>query len=85
MRTMTPGGCSVTGNTVSEVSIYKRTYSAGIAWAGVSNVYSHNVVRNMPHNCILGAGNIAQSDVGGVNNTCVGPLPPPPGWGGRRC
>jgi len=50
---------------------WKRTYQAGIHWAGVSNTYSHNTVTDGPHNCFLGGGNEADanSTVAGVD--CV--------------
>jgi hypothetical protein len=30
---------------------------SGIHWAGVNNTYSHNVIHDAPHNCMLGGGN----------------------------
>ena len=50
------------------MALYKRTYQPGIHWAGVNNTYSHNVVSHGPHNCVLGGGNEADADEGGVGN-----------------
>ena len=46
---------------------YKRTYQAGIHWAGVSNNWTHNIVTDGAHNCFLGGGNEA-GEYGGVDN-----------------
>jgi hypothetical protein len=61
----------VTGNNVHSFARWKRTYQAGIHWAGVGNSYSHNTVSDGPHNCFLGGGNEADanSTVAGVD--CV--------------
>lgn len=68
MRTLSPGRCLVTGNTVTQMAQYKRTYQPGIHWGGVNNTYSHNKVSHGPHNCFLGGGNEVETDVGGVDN-----------------
>ena len=59
-RTLTPGQCFATRNTVSDFALVKRTYQPGIFWNGVGNTYSHNSVHNSPHVCILGGGNMGQ-------------------------
>lgn len=41
---LSPGGCSVTGNFVTRMAQYKRTYQPGIHWGGVKNNYTHNTV-----------------------------------------
>lgn len=52
-------------------SRWKRTYQAGIHWAGVGNTYRHNDIADGPHNAMLGGGNEADagSTVAGVD--CV--------------
>jgi hypothetical protein len=64
------GGLSVTGNAVSRFALWKRTYEAGIHWAGVGNTYSDNHVSDGPHNCFLGGGNEATLPAG-VGVDCV--------------
>eukprot|EP01050_Picozoa_sp_SAG11_P050043 SAG11_NODE_27668_length_330_cov_0.900433_1_plen_91_part_01 len=56
-RTLEAGEMFVTHNRISNFSLVKRTYVPGIFWQGVGNTYSHNVITNGPHNCILGGGN----------------------------
>ena len=65
---MQSGECVVSGNTVTQFGLYKRTYQPGIHWAGVDNNYTHNTVTNGPHACIAGGGNDAPTNVGGVGN-----------------
>ena len=72
MSTMTSGNCVISGNTVTQMGQYKRTYQPGIHWAGVDNNYTLNVVHNGPHACISGGGNDAPTDVGGVGNLFEG-------------
>ncbi len=67
LLTLTPGHCSVTGNTVTRMAQYKRTYQSGIHWGGVDNTFSANTVTDSPHNCFLGGGNEVGA-VGGVGN-----------------
>eukprot|EP01047_Picozoa_sp_COSAG01_P025985 COSAG01_NODE_1658_length_9590_cov_6.038984_4_plen_563_part_00 len=68
MRTLSPGHCNISGNMISEVALYKRSYSAAIQWSGVANTFSGNSLQNAPHNCVNGGGNIAEPDVGAVGN-----------------
>eukprot|EP00935_MAST-01C_sp_MAST-1C-sp1_P002107 g2107.t1 len=70
-ESLTPGNLSVSGNRVRNFARFKRTYQAGIHWAGVGNRYTHNIVSDGPHNCFLGGGNEADpnSTVAGVD--CV--------------
>jgi parallel beta-helix repeat protein len=70
-ETLAKGNLNVSGNHVHSFARWKRTYQAGIHWAGVSNSYSHNTVTDAPHNCFLGGGNEADanSTVAGVD--CV--------------
>jgi hypothetical protein len=72
--TLEKGNLSVIGNHVYSFARWKRTYQAGIHWAGVSNTYSHNVVTDSPHNCFLGGGNEADADstLAGVDCTFDG-------------
>jgi len=59
----------VIGNQVYSFARWKRSYQAGIHWAGVGNTYSYNTVTDGPHNCFLGGGNEADanSTVAGVD------------------
>ena len=52
----------VRDNTVSRFARHKRTYQAGVHWAGVGNAYLHNTVSDAPHTCFLGGGNEADAD-----------------------
>eukprot|EP01052_Picozoa_sp_SAG31_P013314 SAG31_NODE_798_length_12027_cov_8.190057_8_plen_745_part_00 len=68
MRTLSPGNCTINGTWISAVALYKRSYSAAIQWSGVANTFSRNLIQNAPHNCVNGGGNIAEPDVGAVDN-----------------
>ena len=57
MSYLRQGHMFVTANHIANFSLWKRTYQPGIFWQGVGNNYSHNVVENGPHNCVLGGGN----------------------------
>eukprot|EP01043_Picozoa_sp_COSAG02_P018964 COSAG02_NODE_900_length_16073_cov_87.296607_2_plen_331_part_00 len=64
---LTPGNLSVLRNEIYDVAQWKRTYTPGIHWGGVSNTYSHNTVHKLPHNCFLGGGNeVKQVQPGGA-------------------
>ena len=56
MRTLTPGGCVVTNNTITRMGQTKRTYQPGLRWAGVENNFTFNRVFNGPHACVSGGG-----------------------------
>ena len=58
---LVPGNVSVQFADVKRFALWKRTYEAGIHWAGVGNEYSDNVVAGGPHNCFLGGGNEADA------------------------
>ena len=45
--TLRQGNLQITGNTISHFALWKRTYEAGIHWAGVYNNYSNNTVLGM--------------------------------------
>ena len=68
------GNLNVSWNYVHGFARWKRTYQAGIHWAGVGNTYSHNTVTDGPHNCFLGGGNEADGNttVAGVDCTFEG-------------
>jgi len=69
--TLTRGNLRVSENVVSRFARHKRTYQAGIHWAGVSNKYVRNSVSDAPHVCFLGGGN--EADTGsGANDTLAG-------------
>ena len=57
MSYLRQGHMFVTANHIANFSLVKRTYQPGIFWQGVGNTYSHNVVQNGPHKCVLGGGN----------------------------
>lgn len=56
-ETLEAGNIRVEGNHVHNFAQWKRTYSPGIYWGGVMNVYKENNVHTSPHNCFLGGGN----------------------------
>jgi len=56
MRTLTPGGCVVTNNTITRMGQTKRTYQPGLRWAGVENNFTFNRIFNGPHACVSGGG-----------------------------
>eukprot|EP01052_Picozoa_sp_SAG31_P026426 SAG31_NODE_2393_length_5793_cov_18.326484_6_plen_465_part_00 len=55
--TLEPGLNFARGNSIHDVSNYKRSYQPGLLWAGVNNTYKWNHISEGPHNCILGGGN----------------------------
>ena len=63
------GNLHVENNTVRRFGRWKRTYEAGIHWAGVGNTYRNNDIADGPHNGMLGGGNEADADstVAGVD------------------
>ena len=64
---LTPGNLRVLRNEIYDVAQWKRTYTPGIHWGGISNTYSHNTVHKLPHNCFLGGGNeVKQVQPGGA-------------------
>jgi hypothetical protein len=65
--TLAPGNLQVLRNNITNVAQWKRTYSPGVHWGGVSNTFSHNTVHNLPHNAFLGGGNeVKQVHPGGA-------------------
>ena len=63
------GNLTVSNNSITRFALWKRTYQAGIHWAGVANSFTDNNVSNGPHNCFLGGGNEADpsSTLAGVD------------------
>ena len=69
--TLAKGSNRVLRNNITRFSLWKRTYQAGIHWAGVANTYSDNVVTEGPHNCFLGGGNEADANTSVAGVDCV--------------
>lgn len=66
--TLTGGQGQIRSNTIHHYARWKRTYQAGIFWAGVGHVVDGNSISFAPHNAVLGGGN-EDDDRGG--NNCV--------------
>lgn len=54
--TLAPGGNTVSGCALRRYARLRRTYNPGIAWSGVGNVISDNVISDAPHSGMLGLG-----------------------------
>merc|ERR1712232_230476 len=74
-KTLEAGNIKVEGNNIHHFAQWKRTYSPGIYWGGVMNVYKDNTVQHSPHNCFLGGGNFEDGVLcrfeGNVLSDCV--------------
>merc|ERR1712080_808050 len=57
VKTLAQGDILVEDNHIEAFSQWKRTYTPGLAWSGVGNVYRHNTLRNGPHTAAQGGGN----------------------------
>jgi hypothetical protein len=57
VTTLTRGDSAATGNTITNFSLIQRTYAAGIAFAGVGNLFANNTITHAPHTAITGGGN----------------------------
>lgn len=67
-NSLSKGNNVVSNSHILDYAMWKRTYQAGIFWAGVGNSYMTNIIENGPHNAILGGGN--EADLRGGND-CV--------------
>jgi hypothetical protein len=65
--TLTGGGVRLLRNSIHHYARWKRTYQAGIFWAGQSHIFDANNISFAPHNAILGGGNEADGGRGGNN------------------
>lgn len=65
--TLTGGGVRLFRNSIHHYARWKRTYQAGIFWAGQNHIFDANNISFAPHNAILGGGNEADGGRGGNN------------------
>lgn len=56
-QTLSPGGNVVDGNTFHGFSRFMRTYTPGIAFYSVGDLFRGNIVASAPHAGMLGSGN----------------------------
>eukprot|EP00756_Hemistasia_phaeocysticola_P063433 Hpha_TRINITY_DN6904_c0_g1::TRINITY_DN6904_c0_g1_i2::g.139618::m.139618 len=56
-KTLTPANIVVENTTIEKFSSWKRTYTPGLSWSGVGNVYRGNLIKDGPHTAAQGGGN----------------------------